>query len=254
MNRQIVAPVIVVTFVILAGCVGGSSDLTSQSPTDADDGSDGDVTLVENRTAALMAAGSYTAVWQMSFLNASEGESWLTYTNAVNFDDERSTFDMRTASDGVESTAYESFQGDGVSYTRYGTGEDATYSVRDAPFTPTNTLFPVESYVSSGGLSEFSAAGTETYDGVTVTRYERTDRPAWIGQQGSDAEITWTEFSYVVLVDADGLVRYESWGAEGVDADDGEHGMAFSYALTGVGSTAVDDPDWLGAADAQSNR
>ena len=53
-----------------------------------------------------------------------------------------------------------------------------------------------------------------------------------------------------MLVDADGLPRYESWSFEG-ETDDGETITGeWEYTLTKVGSTTVDDPEWLAAAQA----
>lgn len=112
-------------------------------------------------------------------------------------------------------------------------------------------MFPVESTIAStSNLAEFSAVGTETYDGVDVTRYERTDQPDWISPQTTNTEFTWTAFTYVVLVDADGLVRYESWSGEGVDEAGAETTMTFTYSLTDVGSTVIEDPNWLTMTDA----
>jgi hypothetical protein len=253
MQSQVVSTVFVVLLVLLAGCVGGNG--TSDTGTGPGDSTNGDVTLVENRTAVLLDAGGYTSVWEMNVTSETDGVSATTYTHAVDYENERSSFGMLMTSRDEVSTAYENFYADRKSYTRYGEGEEATYQVADGVFAPENTLFSVESFVTSGGdLAAFSAAGTETYDGVTVTRYERTDQPAWIASQGTDGEFTWTTFNYVVLVDADGLIRYESWSGEGVDEAGAETTMTFSYSLTDVGSTVVEEPDWLTTAVEQANR
>ncbi|MEF8785199.1 MAG: hypothetical protein V5A45_04640 [Haloarculaceae archaeon] len=253
MQSQFVSTVFVVLLVMLAGCVGGNG--TSETGTGPDGSPDGDVTIVENRTAALLDAGGYTSVWEMNVTSEADGVSATTYTHAVDYENERSSFGMLLTSRNEVSTAYENFYADGTSYTRYGEGEEATYQVADGMFAPENTLFSVESFVTSGSdLAAFSAAGTETYDGVTVTRYERTDQPAWIAAQGTDGEFSWTAFNYVVLVDADGLIRYESWGGEGVDEAGAETTMTFSYSLTDVGSTVVEEPGWLTTAIEQANR
>lgn len=232
--------IILVTFLVaLAGCAGGAGDV------DAGDGS-GDVMLVDDRAAALADAGGYTATWQMNFSSESESLSVVTYANKVDYENERSSFEMLMTDRDVVTNDYESFYADGTSYTRIGTGEDGTYTRADSEFAPENTLFPVQSYISGDSdLEQFSVAGTETYDGVAVTRYERAEQPSWIAPQEVGTEFSWTEFEYVVLIDADGLVRYDSWGGNGVDQAGVEHTMMFSYSLTDVGSTVVDDPNWL---------
>ena len=262
MTRRIVQAVLLSLLVVLAGCSalgGGDGDGATNTTPAADPGGEpagsGDVVLVENRTAALEAAGGYTGVWQMESSRDGELVGRTTYTHAVDYENERSSFTMVMASEGEVSNDYESFHADGVSYTRYGAGEEATYQTNDAAFAPGNTLFSVQSYVTDADdLSEFAAVGTESYDGVTVTRYERTDRPTWVSAQGSGGEFTWTEFTYTVLVDENGLVRSESWGGEGVDADGVSQTIAFSYSLTDVGSTVVEEPDWITAAQAQTEQ
>lgn len=249
MQRRLLPLVLVVVIVLLAGCAGDSGDGSDVAAGETPDGTAaaaGDVTLVENRTAALMDAGSYTTVWEMATDSEGERVSAITYTHAVDYANERSNFGMRMGGGDDVAMDNEFFHADGTTDTRYGTGEEATYAAAESEFAPEDTLFSVESSIASASdLEAFSATGTETYDGVTVTRYERTDRPTWVNQQAGDGEFTWSSFDYVVLVDEDGLVRYESWGGTGVDAEDVEQTMTFSYSLTDVGSTAVPDPDWL---------
>lgn len=255
MMGRVLPTVIVVLIVLLAGCAGGSGDLAAGDTPETTDDSSGAITLVENRTAALMAAGSYTSVWEMAFDSEGERIGATTYTHAVDYENERSSFGMLMTNEDEVSNDFENFYAAGSQYSRYGSGEDATYQIATAEFAPGNTLFPVESSFATGSdLEAFSAVGTETYDGVAVTRYERTDRPTWINNQAGGDDFTWTSFDYVVLVDEDGLVRYESWGGDGVDEDGVEQTITFSYSLTNVGSTVVEDPDWLATAEEQSSQ
>lgn len=247
MDRKLLLTVLFAVAVALAGCAATGSDDTN-----------GGDSLVDNRTAVLAEAGSYTSTWQMEFSEDGVLTGSIVYTHAVDYANERSQFSMLLTDNERVSTDYETFHADGVSYTRYGAdeGQDASYQMADAPFAPENTLFPVESSIAgSSDLAAFTAVGTETYDGATVTRYERTDRPAWIGSQGvaqgSGSELTWTEFTYTVLVDQNGLVRSEGWSGEGVTDDGVSQEVAFSYSLSGIGSTVVEDPDWLSAARGQ---
>ena len=261
--KRLVPVVLLGLLVVLAGCTAvgsddgdaGATSPASDGPSDSESGGDGDVNLVENRTAALRTAGGYTSVWKMVSSREGEVVGGMTYTHAVDYENERSSFSMQVTSEGEASNDHETFHADGVSYVRYGTGEDATYQVNEAPFAPDDTLFAVQSYVTDADdLSAFVATGTETYDGVAVTRYERTDRPTWVNAQSPDEAFTWTEFTYSVLVDEDGLVRSEGWSGEGVDADGVGQSMEFSYSLTDVGSTTVEEPDWAATARGQSGQ
>lgn len=249
MQRRTAAAVLVGFVVLLAGCAGGSGPGGDGVTTTAG----GDHSLVENRTAALRDAGSYTAVWEMEFRGDGEAATTTRYTHAVNYDDERAAFTMTVVEGGTDASDYETYQADGSLHTRYGTGEEATYSVVEAPFAPGNTLFPVRGYVTDGdALDEFTAAGTETFDGATVTRYERTDRPTWVTGGAAGGESTWQEFTYTVLVDRDGLVRSEGWSATGETDEGATERVTFTYSLTNVGATTVEEPDWAATARAQS--
>jgi hypothetical protein len=266
MYPKLLLILVVGTLVVTAGCVEGfdSVGLDGDDGVDDTDGPDADDNaasgdrdgrLIENRTAALVAAGSYTAVWELESSTEGEVVGLMAYTTAVDYGSERSSFGMRQESEGEVHNDFETYHADGTTYTRYGAGEEATYNVNEAPFEPGNTVFSVESHVADGDLEEFSVAGTETYDGVTVTRYERAERPAWLAVQSrTDEEFTWTQFDYVVLVDEQGLVRYESWGGEGVDGEDVAHAVEFRYSLTDVGTTVLDEPEWAGTARSESEQ
>lgn len=263
MVRRIGVTVLVSLLVVLAGCSGGSGgDPADGTMTGAVAGGDGttaggesDVSLVENRTAALMDAGSYTSLWEMEYAEDGAVVGKTSYTHAVDYENERSAFGMVMANDGEVSNDYGTYHADGTTYARYGTSDEATYQTTTGPFAPENTLFSVQSYVADADdLSEFDAVGTETYDGVTVTRYERTDRPTWVSAQNTEDDFTWEEFTYTVLVDEDGLVRLESWSGEGVTTDGVTRTITFTYSLTAVGSTTVAEPDWVDAAREQAEQ
>jgi len=231
------------------GDAGSGGDGDAGSGSDGAPGSGGNgVGLVENRTAYLHAAGSYTSVWSTKMTEGGVVVGEQAYTNAVDYVGERSLFGMRVSDDGTVRTDYESYFADGTSYTRYGSGEDATYVTGDGEFAPDDTLFSPTLHASETDLSGYTRVGTETFDGVEVTRYEASQLTDWYGN-GYDDEVEWTEFTYVVLVDGDGLVRSEGWSATGVDAEDVAHTIEYSYSLTAIGSTAIDEPDWLAEAE-----
>lgn len=277
---------VVVLLVALAGCTGGLDALGDIQGTDAGgdgadasdgssgggdggdggDGSSGDgsaaagdgnsagdgtsQSLVENRSAVFREAGSYSSVWELRVTEDGTVSSATAYTTAVDYTNERSWFGMRTTSDGEVGTDYETYHADGRSYTRYGEGEDATYAVAEGEFAPGQSLFSAQAQSYVGDLSGYERTGTETYDGVRVTRYEETQRPTWFaGGSWTDGEVRWTEFTYSVLVDDDGLVRSEGWSAEGTDDAGVTVTVEYSYSVTGIGSTSVDEPDWTADAD-----
>lgn len=257
MYSRTLAIVLLAALVVTAGCLGGGSgdgpESGDGSAGDGGDGSAGDggdgVGLVENRTAYLHAAGSYTSVWSTTMTEGDVVVGEQSYTNAVDYVGERSLFGMRVTNDGTVRTDYESYFADGTSYTRYGAGEDATYMTATGEFTPDDTLFSPTLHVSETDLSGYTRVGTETFDGVEVTRYEASQLTDWYGN-GYDDEVEWTEFTYVVLVDGDGLVRSEGWTATGVDSEDVAHSIEYSYSLTDIGSTDIAEPDWLATAEA----
>lgn len=101
--------------------------------------------------------------------------------------------------------------------------------------------------------------GTETFDGVTVTRYEYTDAEAWqtynqgvtSGASDTEEEVTVTDFEIATLVDSDGIARLTTWTLT-AETESGETVSAeWRYSLTGIGSTSVEDPDWLAEAQTQ---
>ncbi|WP_164471635.1 DUF7537 family lipoprotein [Halosimplex salinum] len=247
--------------VLVAGCAGGPS-LDGDDPAEAADGGSGDAgdaaggdgdsagaSVAENRTALLVEAGSYTSYWQMRATEDGVVTSETTYTNAVDYDRKRTAFSARMASADSVQMDYETYHADGRTYQRQGEGDDATYSVVDGEFRPGASVAMTTNVDDADDLAEFTNEGTETHEDVTVTRYVRTQEPSWLANRAeTDSNLTWTEFRFTVLVDEDGLVRSEGWEAEGVDEDGSTYVMSFTYALSNVGSTAVEEPAWAANA------
>lgn len=207
----------------------------------------GDVTFVD-RAAALEEAGSYTSVWGMRSTRDNETDE-VVYVTKLDDEHERYRFTMSSTTDGVTETAADNFHADGITYARYGDGSDAQYVSSEVAFSNIVPGGQVGFVASSQDLSEFSYAGTETFDGVTVNRYEMSQAATWLsGLGGTDGEVQWTAFSYVVLVDDRGLVRSETWTASGVTGEGDDVAIEYTYELTDVGSTTIADPSWLGNA------
>lgn len=261
MYRKIAATVLVALLVTIAGCsgapggAGDGSESTDGGATEGADGGGDSPPHVANRTAVLAVAGSYTSIWRMTAKEDGVVVGETAYTTAIDDVNERSFFRMTQTSDGETTDGMNVYHADGVSYTRYGTDDDATYTAQDGEFHGA-ALFEQTRYITDADdLGDFSRVGTETFDGVTVTRYELTERPAWIGAgQAPDAEIQWSEFSFEVLIDEDGLVRQETWSGTGTDDDGVTHTFEFYSAVTDVGSTTVEEPEWVSTAEAESGQ
>lgn len=251
MQRGRLYTLFVVAIVALAGCTGA---LPSGDDGGGDGGDAGAVELVEDPDAVLADAGSYTTTWTMRTSEDGTLVGETTFTTAVNVDDERAAFGMYVTDEGQTRTALETFHADGTTYQRTATDDETSYSVREAAFQDEASFgFGGSSLYGPGTLDGFDYGGTETFDGVAVHRYERDERTPWLtGGDQAGADVQFTDFTYVVLVDDDGLVRSESWEATGTDADGVEYVVAFSYTVTGVGSTAVEDPAWLDEATAET--
>ncbi|WP_424000527.1 DUF7537 family lipoprotein [Haloarcula salina] len=265
--------VLVVSLLVVAGCLGGGGPVTDgesdgsssagdggSSAGESDSGGDGggvadsDEFDVGETERLLREAGSFTATW--SYATTENGETaTITDTYRVDLRENRSleTFTMT----GAESqTDFETFVADGSAYTRYAADGEAFYQSRPQD----DTAF--QSAVDRGAISyetvdDARFVGTETFDGVTVDRYEYSDLAAWrqfgAGTMGSSENVTVTDFTVAVLVDEDGLARQTTWTLTG-ETDAGETvSVEWRYEVTDVGSTSVPDPDWLDEARAQGS-
>lgn len=256
----------VVLLLVTAGCLGGGAGADTTPAADAsgsssgsggdsggngggDAANSGDGSLVENRTAALIDAGSYTSIWRMESFEDGAQVSEMAYTTKIDYENERFSFQMKSTNDGETRTATTMYYADGKAYQKFGEGDDASMMSNEAEFGTVAHPRQMAFVSSSGDLSDFSYAGTETFNGVTVKRYEMDKVAPWISaQQQSDGEVKWTDFSYVVLVDEQGLVRSEYWEGNGVDDSDTKVTIKFSYEVTDVGSTQIAEPSWLDEA------
>jgi len=98
----------------------------------------------------------------------------------------------------------------------------------------------------------YERKGVETVRGVPVMRYEATGVDAledsWAG--GENASSWFEDFSAVLLLDENGVIRYYEY--EFVWTEYNTRRMTKSYALSDVGSTDVEQPDWAANATADS--
>jgi len=252
----------VTVLVILAGCAGGAeSDPPAAGPdsvdgdaTDIPESNDGNLDVVDVETA-LRDSGSFTASWRYTGVDRSGVETDVARELRADLNAGRSYTLISATSDGEADGSSEQFVADGVTYLRSDSGESVTYASYEGSDDVVGTATALSQARTYDSTDDLTFRGTETFDGVAVDRYELSTADTALIRAGSaaaPADLEITDFRYVVLVDADGLPRHESWSFSG-RADDGTVVSGeWEYSLTGLGSTAVDDPDWLAAAVAAS--
>ena len=274
MQHLRIPTILVVLTVVLAGCSGGGvtdsgdtsgSDATgtdtavtdgpgSETPTAIGGVPTGEDLSLTDPDTRLRAVGSFATEWSYSVSGVDGTTTSLTQSHWVDLDANRSL--QRTETTGSDgSFAIETFVADGTSYTRYGEGDDVQYASSDRPGSVVETATSYASGFTSDLESDASFVGTETYDGVTVSRYEYDNTAAWQVYGGSmfgSGNVSVTAFTVAVLVDSDGVARLTTWTLSG-QADDGtDVSSAWRYSVTGIGSTTVADPAWLADARAQT--
>jgi len=260
LNRGVT--LVLVVMMLTAGCLGGggpAGEAARDGPDasgggGADDDADGpDLTDPET---ALRDAGSFTVTWRYAGVDATGTRSEVGHEYHADLRGERSLTVTSSSRDGQPEGMTEQFVAEGTTYVRTGTAETPSYVSYPGTADVVGTAIALSQARAYGANEDLTARGSERFDGVPVTRYELSEADSQLIQAGSaatsgapgTAEIT--DFHYVVLVDEDGLSRYESWSFTGRTAEGERVSGEWEYSLTNVGSTGVDDPDWLADAKA----
>ncbi|NHN46849.1 hypothetical protein G9464_04465 [Halostella sp. JP-L12] len=254
--KRLFAVALVALLVASAGCAqlpgmggdGGDAGSADVDPyTESGDDLDGE-TVASDHVDAIDAAGSYT--FDVAF-EAADGESSLSIDAHLEADMESGdAYSVQESNIFGNQTTYKYTSGN-TSYektVRGGDEENAEYaSSEQGSVQPVNTTPSFQASLVDG--VEWSQEGTEKLDGVGVTRYESTgvaNVTALVGA-GTDAENV-TNVSATMLVDADGVVRQYDLTYT-VEEGDSDTTVTYEVETSNVGSTEVEEPDWLSEAE-----
>ncbi|MFB6154463.1 MAG: hypothetical protein ABEJ22_01115 [Haloferacaceae archaeon] len=269
MTKRIVLPLFVAVLLITTGCLGGSGagddtaatattatppatsggdDSTGGSDDDTATGSEsGDEWDLSEPVGALVDAGSFTASWTWRANDGNETGT-MELRQTVDLDSQRA-YTTTTTSDANGAFAMEYFYADGVEYTRIApadAGTEAMYVATDTDF-ESNAMVYDRGYVyDASDLDDWTFEGVTTYDGVSVREYVYTGLDRWADSgTASDDDFEVTDVEFRMLVDRDGIARYQRFHVDGVDDAGRSVWFEWEYTVTDVGTTTVDDPDWL---------
>ena len=281
-TRPLLATLLVVC-VVLAGCGGASTETTDAPDADAattlqtssvpptgsngttDDGTDEPMTALDGGTLAAdhreaLAATSYESTFSFD-IDLPDGTAGIEERRIVDraaglaADDQTTTLTDANGTTTV-ATSRLTYLGNATTYERLSGTEYATvYSSTDGDGTstrPINASDVGSSVVGAAANVDWTAAGTETVDGVAVTRYEATgpesvrqfrDETSF-GESALNRVETTERANATLLVGEDGVVRRFSVTVAGTT--DGESlTVSLDVRFSNVGSASVETPSWL---------
>jgi hypothetical protein len=253
-NRGVTLVLVVV--MLTAGCLGGEGPAggasgEAENTPDSDGAAAADSPELTDPETALRDAGSFTVTWQYAGVDATGTGTEVIHEYYADLQGERSLTVTSSSRDGQPESTTEQFVADGTTYIRSGPANAPSYASYPGSADVVGTAIALSQARAYGANEDMTNRGSERFDGVSVTRYELSEADSQLIQAGSaatsgapgTAEIT--DFHYVVLVDEDGLSRYESWSFTGRTAEGRAISGEWEYSLTKVGGTTVDEPDWL---------
>lgn len=248
-----------IALVLLAGCSGlpgvggggGAAYTAADEPLNTS-------ALQGDHTENLREAGSFTVTLNGTSTVGNDTSTQQTVVRAdleANRTYQSSQVDQRLAgqSSGVASELYVE---DGTGYARFvlGTGNQsqAQYQTVDLSQLPAGSSAPSEQFLTLDQYfaitegANWTQEGTESFRGTTVTRYTIEDDyngSALTGGSGANV----TDFGATLLVTADGTVR--SFGFDATVEQQGRTvNVSNTLVVTDVGSTTVEEPEWLDEA------
>lgn len=236
------AVLLLVALTVLAGCTSSSLSPLGESqpyetPLNATE-------VEQGHAAALEDAGSATVLFQMdsSFGDTSAGASNATI--AVDFES-GAMYATANVSFGTTETYYAP---DGTGYTRFKSGDQVQYErVSEKPNVSDLTSVDFEQLTQE---LNFSANGTATVDGEKTWVYEAQNSTDF-GEFGGEGEGATMNVSATLYITSDGLVKQMAVATDG-GAGDTTVSFSLTQTYTKVGSTTVEEPDWLDEAKEQT--
>jgi len=257
--------VAVAALAVTAGCTGGTDPATA-TPGNNSTTPDGPALepmaqldgaeLTDATSAAVESAGSYTSHTESVFsLNTSLRQS-RTLTNTTTRVDLDARHGSRTTTQTVavptQATNSAVVYTDGnTSYRRVNTSQGVDYATQTgagSQIVPVNTTAYGQNYTVLTDSFEYEANGTATVAGTTTVRYTSTnltDTSYFVGNSNA----TISNATSTMYVDADNVVRRASLSYT-IEGTGGSSQTDLTITLTDIGSTTVEEPDWL--SDAQS--
>lgn len=238
-RRELLALAATAGAATVAGCVGGGgSGAGSQGGRSAVDGA----ALAASHREGLAAAGNYAVTFAIRMENT--GSDPLTQTVELLVDETTGRY-VETSSDSLGVALSQRYVDGGQVYSYSDGGVTNTESYDVAPLddeTRRAILFPVDSVARSietvPGQTQFREVGTESFDGVTVTRYE--------AEGDAVVERSVDEVRYVMLVDDDGIVRYFERHTENDTGNGDERRLVTrTWQLSQIGTATVEAPEWV---------
>ncbi len=224
-------------------------------------------TLRERHTGGLREAGSFNATRTVTISSNDTSTPFssfsLTSEYAVDFERNRSIersslFGTTVTYTAANGTTYrkQSFSADAppeqASYTVSAPGEGGFLSVD--PVNVTEAI-GADAFVVGENVT-YEAVGTETREGVSVTRYEADGIESLTGDgllgngtiEGENASIE--RFTATLLVDGEGVVRHSEWHVEFVDtANATAYELGIRHDVSAVGEVSIAEPGWLRYVD-----
>ncbi|WP_336338078.1 DUF7537 family lipoprotein [Haloarcula brevis] len=278
LQRRHLSLALVVLLTATAGCTGllGSEQGpggTTTATTSADangpaPGSSGfDAAAVERGHFATLSDSSFTTSLSFRLSTVRDGENRSVFINrtvAVDRESGRSLSTGELVQPNGDALVTTTYTADGTTTERRVLArgdEDLTdYRTASAPYDgqvqPVNDSGVIDRSLlqSLGADIDWTYAGTETVDGVAVSRFEASggDITGFAADDAVSANVsangTVDSASAAVLVDGDGVVRSFHYRVT-TERDGQPVTVTLSLSVSRVGDTTVTEPDWLSEAE-----
>lgn len=246
--RGTIATLLVAALVLTAGCsaggfLGGGDDDGDDSGIEPYTESGGDLTgemLNDSHTEAIESAGSYTLESNVS-LTGEDSSLVQNASGQVDLENDRQ-YVVQFASLFGNQTIYR-YTADNTTYQRVEpeSGETQYDTTQGGQITsPAINTDNVDAF-------EWEQQGTETHEGVDVTRYEATGVANYSALPTDAGEGNVSDFSATLLVSADGVMHEYNVGYT-QESSGSTQQVSLRYAASDVGSTTVEEPGWLDEA------